>query len=236
MYLFTIFHCNVQRANPNHKSIRGQIVLMSHYNNNNFKKSYNTSYWFLNHIFSFSAAFQLTVRRKSRPSEAAMSRQTSAVFLRTALSVMSRWVVELPSGEKRGWKLWMKSDREITTATRNTTVCLLAMLEDKDDEVWWWRNLDGYVLFTFSPLQTFLFTCFIFFPLLSPHQNTTEHNKVMSLPLCLVFDLWVPTTIKIMWPTTERWLAVNQVYLGNKWQAKKPEEERGSEISTKRKG
>lgn len=88
------------------------------------------------HFLSFSVAFQLTVRLKSLPSEAAMSRQTSAVFRRTALSVMTRWVVEFPSNEKSGWKLWTRPGRKRTTTSRSITACLAAMMQDEEEGIW----------------------------------------------------------------------------------------------------
>lgn len=82
--------------------------------------------------FSFNyfccCCFQLTVRLNSRPSETAMSLQTSAVFLSIALWVMTRWLRVFALNEKRGLKLWMKPGRRRTaTAPRNATFCHSAM-------------------------------------------------------------------------------------------------------------
>lgn len=62
---------------------------------------------------------QLTVRAKSLPAESAMSRHTSAVFLRIALWVITRWVVD---NEKRGLKPWREGrpGRRSTSTTSST--------------------------------------------------------------------------------------------------------------------
>lgn len=138
------------------------------------------------HFLSFSVAFQLTVRLKSLPSEAAMSRQTSAVFRRTALSVMTRWVVEFPSNEKSGWKLWMRPGRKRTTTSRSITACLAAMMQDEEEGIWiatvYFTQLSNSLSL---PVFTFLHQCSGFVVLfLTPKVNWTETGILVIYSIC----------------------------------------------------
>lgn len=69
-----------------------------------------------------------TLRLKSRFSAAARYRQTSAVFWRIALSVMSRWVMEILSGTENGLKLWVRLVKVRTTSSGNEHIFLMMMM------------------------------------------------------------------------------------------------------------
>lgn len=103
-------------SNTAHRDTKGLMLHLHH-----------IRYYFL----CFIVAVQLTVRLKSHPSEAATSLQTSAVFLRIAFCVMSRWAREFPSNEKSGWKLGMRFCRE--TTTRSFSICAAVMVNEEQD-------------------------------------------------------------------------------------------------------